>query len=134
MAVTERLSTGGVLTWNSSTVLKVRDVEFGGTASPEDVTGQEDGSNRDYVAGLIEFDFFRCTIIYDKRDTVHDALDDDFAANTTRTFTWTGPDGIVYSFTGAIEEFNENAPLGSVVTAELVIMITDRDTVSVAGV
>lgn len=134
MPVVERLSTGATFVWNSSSVLKLRDYDFGGTAEPQDITGQEDGSNRDYVAGLIEFDMFRFVVIYDKADSVHDALDDDFAANTTRTFTFTGPDGIAYSFTGFIEEFNELAALGTVITAELLITLSDRDTVSVAGV
>lgn len=134
MAVTERISTGATLTWNTATVLKVRDYEFGGTCEPQDVTGQEDGQNRDYVAGLVELDLFRFRIVFDKADTVHDALDDDFVAGTARAVVFTPPDGIVYGFTGAIEELSESAPLGGVIMADLGIVLTDRDTVSAAGI
>lgn len=135
MAVTERISTGAALTWNAATVLKVVDYEFGGSAPAEDVTGQMDGVGatatlaRDYVAGLRELDLFRFTVIYDKLDTVHDALDDDFVAGTRRNVVFTAPDGVIYSFEGAIEELSESMPLGSAMKADIAIMLTDRDTV-----
>lgn len=133
MAVVERISTGATLTWNATTVLKVRDYEYGGTAPAEDVTGQEDGGQRDYIAGLRELDPFRFTIIFDTGDTVHAALNTDFAAGTKRNVVFTGPDSQVIAFECAIEELSEALPMGSVLTAELVLVLTDRDTVQVTG-
>jgi hypothetical protein len=134
MAVVERLSTGATLTWNAATVLKVVDFAFGGESPPEDVTGQEDGTARDYIAGLIELDAFRFSIIYDAIDTVHAALNTDFAAGTPRAAVFTGPDGVIYAWTMVIEELTEHAPLGGVVRADLVLALSDRDTVSEAGI
>lgn len=136
--LTERISTGATLTWDGSgalvTVLKVVDYSFGGTAPAEDVTGQEDGGNRDYVAGMRDLDLFTFKLIWDHIDASHAALNTDFITGTLGEVVFTDPAGIAIAFKGIIEELSEAMPLGSAITADLAIALYDRDTVSDVGV
>jgi hypothetical protein len=138
--LTERLSTGATLTWGGTTVLKVVDYSFGGTAPPQDVTGQKDGvggtvtKERDYIAGLRELDALMLKLIWDHIDTSHALLNTDFIAGTKKAVVFTGPDTIAIAFDGVIEDLSEAMPLGSVITADIVIALYDRDTLSDQGV
>lgn len=127
--LTERLSTAAVLSWGGTTILKVVDYAFGGTAPAEDVTGQEDGGQRDYIAGLRELDLATFKIVWDHTDTSHALLNTDFIAGTKKAASLTTPDGIVYVFDAVIEDLSEAAPLGSAITADLTLALYDRDTI-----
>lgn len=137
--LTERLSTGATLTWAGTTILKVVDYAFGGTAPAEDVTGQTtDGSTatkeRDYIAGPRDLDFFTFKLIWDHIDSSHAALNTAFIAGTSAAVVFTAPDAIAIAFTGVIEDLSELMPLGSAITADLTIALYDRDTLSDVGV
>ena len=132
--LTERLSTGATLSWGGTTILKVVDYSFGGTAPAEDVTGQGDGGQRDYVAGVRELDVFTFKLIWDHIDASHALLNTDFIAGTKKAVIFTAPDAIAIAFDGVIDDLSELMPLGSAITADLSIALYDRDTLSDQGV
>lgn len=132
--LTERLSTGATLSWGGTTILKVVDYSFGGSAPPEDVTGQEDGGQRDYVAGPRDLDAFVFKLVWDHIDASHALLNTDFSAGTKKAVIFTAPDGIAYAFDGVIDDLSEMMPLGRAITADLTIALYDRDTLSDVGV
>ena len=137
--LTERLSTGAMLTWGGTTVLKVVDFSFGGTAPAEPVTGQTtDGSTatkeHEYVAGMRELDALVLKLIWDHIDASHALLNTDFIAGTKKAVVFTGPDAIAIAFDGVIEDLSEVMPLGSAITADVTIALYDRDTLSDQGV
>ncbi len=133
MAIVERIASGASLKWATATVVKVVDYEYGFECPAEDVTAQADGGHRDYIAGLAELIAHRFTIIYDILDTVHATLNTAFHAGTAAAVEFTAPDGVIYDWTCIIEELSEHAPLGSVVKADLVLALQDRDTVLETG-
>lgn len=132
MAFTPRISTGAVVTWNSGTIIKVRDVSVRVTADAKDVTGQDDAGYRDYLAGLPRIQW---TISYvaDEADAVHAALRADKRAGTARTLAFTEPGGQVQSFSGVITSLTRPAPLGEAIIGSFTVELADATTLSSAG-
>lgn len=134
--VVEKLSTGSTMSWNAVTTAKIVDIGWGGEAPAQDITGQSDGAgatltaSRDYVAGLRENVSFRFGLIWDALDASHAALYVDFEAGTKRNVVFVTPDGTSYAFEAAIEELSEAQPLGSVIRADVVLMLTDAETLT----
>ena len=132
--LTEKISTGTTFTWaGGSAVAKIVDVSYGVENSAEDTTGQEDGRDRDFVAGLREVTL-GMSLVWDALDTTHAAILTSFNAGTKATGVFTPPDGVAFTLDLVIEELGETQALGNVIKADVTFALNDRESLSVAGV
>ena len=124
MAFTERISTGATFSWNAATPGRLEAFGLSGTAPALDITGQDSGGQRDYIAGIRKVSYSP-TLFWDALDTTCIAFHDDFMAGTTRAAILTTPEGVAFAFDGMIAEKSEAANLGDVIKVSARIEVRD---------
>lgn len=135
MAMTERISTGCTLGWNSADVGGLVDIGLRGTCPAVDVTPQvvsaAAAKHRDYLPGLREARL-TAKVTWDRQDSAHAALQADFDAGTKRTAAFVFESAVGPSIETVITGLNISAGLGDAIMADIEFDTSDPTTWSLS--
>lgn len=129
MAFTEKVSTGAVILWNSTTIDRITDFGIHISCPAVDVSAQDSLGNRRFIPGLREMSF-NLTAIWDAKDTVHASLQAAADANTEAPLSIvpvTGQTAILV--TCGIESIGRPMSLGDAIKADIVFFVSDPSTI-----